>query len=134
MNNMTLRTGARARMFRSGSSGIRVIVSRYPAEFGRRVGGVVNVVTKSGGNRVTGEVLEFFSNKSLNRVDKFQQAQHDQFGSPINDFHRNQCGVSLGSRGQGPHSLFMSLERKDSLEFFKVNTGKPQFYSALEGT
>ena len=28
----------------------------------------------------------------------------------------------------------MSLERKDSREFFTVNSGKPQFYSSLEGT
>jgi hypothetical protein len=61
----------------------RVIVSQYPAEFGGRVGGVINVVTKSGGNRFSGEAFEFFRNKSLNRVDKFQQAQHDLLGMPI---------------------------------------------------
>ncbi len=61
----------------------RVIVSRAPAEFGGRVGGIVNVVTKGGSNLFSGEVFEQFRDKSMNRVDKFQQALHDETGAPI---------------------------------------------------
>ena len=78
MNNMTLRAGdSREDIPQAAVQEFRVIVSQYPAEFGGRVGGVINVVTKSGGNPFSGEAFEFFRDKSLNRVDKFQQEQHD---------------------------------------------------------
>ena len=126
MNNMTLRTGdSREDIPQAAVQEFRVIVSQYPAEFGGRVGGVINVVTKSGGNRFSGEAFEFFRNKSLNRVDKFQQAQHDQFGTPINNFHRNQYGASVG----GPIvkdriHFFTSLERRGQPRVFHRQHGK----------
>ena len=136
MNNMTLRTGdSREDIPQGAVQEFRVIVSQYPAEYGGRVGGVINVVTKSGGNLFGGEAFEFFRDKSLNRVDKFQQEQHDKVGTPINDFRRDLFGVSFG----GPivkdrAHFFTSIERRDNNEFFTVNTGKPQFYRSLEGT
>lgn len=136
MNNNTLRAGDTREDIPQGAvREFRVIVSQAPAEFGGRVGGVVNIVTKSGGNLFSGEAFEFFRDKSLNRIDQFQQAQHDQLGTPINDFHRNQYGVTVG----GPVvtdrlHFFVSFERKDDHQFFTVNTAKPQFYSSLEGT
>ncbi len=124
MNNNTLRAGDTREDIPQGAvREFRVIVSQAPAEFGGRVGGVVNIVTKGGGNLFSGEAFEFFRDKSLNRVDKFQQEQHDQLGTPINDFHRNQFGVTVG----GPIvtnrlHFFVSFERKDDHQFFTVNT------------
>jgi hypothetical protein len=40
--------------------------SGYSAEFGRLAGGVVNVVIKSGGNRIHGALFEFLRNDKLN--------------------------------------------------------------------
>ena len=105
-----------------------------PAEFGGRAGGVVNVVTKSGTNRFSGEAFEFFRNKTLNRSTSSSRSSTTRWATPSNDFRRDQFGVSLG----GPIvrdrvHFFASLERTDSQEFFTVNTGKPQFYSAPRG-
>ena len=136
MNNMISRAGdAREDMPQSAIQEFKVIVSQAPAEYGGRVGGVVNVVTKSGAQPVRGEAFEFFRDKSLNRVDLYTQQNHDQLGTPIPDFRRDQFGGAVG----GPLvkdrlHFFASFERTDDQQFFTVNTGKPQYYSALEGT
>src|SRR5438105_5430979 len=41
---------------------------RFKAEYGRSNGGVLNVVTKSGTNRPSGSVFEFFRDKSMNSL------------------------------------------------------------------
>lgn len=43
----------------------RVINSSYSTEFGRAVGGIVNIITKSGGNEVHGSLYEFFRHDAL---------------------------------------------------------------------
>jgi len=136
MNNMISRAGdAREDVPQSAIQEFKVIVSQSPAEYGGRVGGVVNVVTKGDGNQLRGEAFEFFRNKNLNRVDLYTQQNHDQLGTPIPDFSRNQFGGAVG----GPLikdrlHFYTSFERTDDQQFFTVNTGKPQYYSALEGT
>jgi hypothetical protein len=37
----------------------------YEAEFGRSTGGIINVITKSGGNELTGDVFGYYDNDSL---------------------------------------------------------------------
>jgi outer membrane receptor protein involved in Fe transport len=44
---------------------VQVKASGYEAEFGRAMGGIVNVVTKSGGNQFKGDVFGYFDMKSL---------------------------------------------------------------------
>jgi hypothetical protein len=136
MNNMISRAGdAREDVPQAAIQEFKVIVSQPPAEYGGRVGGVVNVVTKSGTNRFSGEGFEFFRNKSLNKVDEYTQQNHDQLGTPIPDFRRDQFGGAFG----GPIvanrlHFFASFERTDDQQYFTVNTGQPKYYSSLEGT
>ncbi len=97
------------------------------AEFGLATGGVVQVVTKSGTNLFRGTAFEYFRNKALNSRGVFEAAKPE--------FRRHQFGGSAG----GPIvrdkvHFFGAVERTDTREFFTVNTGQPQFYSALEGT
>ena len=73
--------------------------------------------------------------KSLNALNKFEEQRHDQFGEPKPGFRRNQFGGSFG----GPiikdrTHFFVSAERTKTDQYFTVSTGKPQFYSSLEGT
>jgi hypothetical protein len=103
----------------------------FPAEFGLATGGLVQVVTKSGSNRPSGEAFEYFRDKSLNALNKFEGLN----GAPKPDFRRNQFGGSFG----GPivkdkTHFFVSAEYTKTDQYVTVNTGKPQFYSALEGT
>jgi Carboxypeptidase regulatory-like domain len=103
----------------------------FPAEMGLASGGFIQIVTKSGTNQVRGEAFEYFRGKSLNACNSFECLD----GAPKPDFRRNQFGFSLG----GPivkdrTHFFLSAERTQIDEFYTVSTGKPQFYSSLEGT
>jgi hypothetical protein len=115
MNNMISRAGdAREDVPQSAIQEFKVIVSQAPAEYGGRVGGVVNVVTKSGSNLFGGQAFEYFRNKDLNRVDLYTQQSHDQQGTPIPDFQRNQYGGAFGGPAVANKLYFYtSLERTD---------------------
>ena len=78
----------------------QVVVHSYSAEFGKASGGVVNIVTKSGTNRITSDVFGFFRDRALN-----SRAYFDNFtaaGTPVNlpkaPFSQQQFGATLGGR------------------------------------
>ena len=100
---------------------------QYKAEFGLATGGVVQVVTKSGSNDLHGNAFEYFRSKALNAKGVFETVKPD--------YRRDQFGGSLG----GPivrnrMHYYGAYERTSVDEFYTVNTGQPQFYSAVEGT
>ena len=136
LNNMISRAGdAREDLPQSAIQEFKVHLSQMPAEYGGRSGGVVSVVTKNGTNRLAGEAFEFFRNKSLNTLNKFQAERQEQFGEPKPDFLRHQFGFAVG----GPiirdrAHFFASVERTNIEEFFTVSTGRPDLYGANEGT
>jgi hypothetical protein len=113
----------------------KVYISQAPAEYGWTAGGVVSFETKSGTNLWSGEAFEFFRDKSLNTMNRFEQERHDTRGTPKPDFRRHQFGAAVG----GPIvrdrvHVFTTAERTKTDLFATVNTGRPEFYSALEGT
>ncbi|OFW51397.1 MAG: hypothetical protein A3G77_06650 [Acidobacteria bacterium RIFCSPLOWO2_12_FULL_68_19] len=112
----------------------KVNVSQASAEFGA-IGGVVLTATKSGTNQFHGEAFEFFRDKSLNTFDAIELDRHKRLGSPKPDFQRNSYGAAVG----GPIirdrlHFFAAVERSREEATATVNTGQPQFYSALEGS
>ena len=66
-----------------------VSTSSYPAEYGRSSGGIVNVVTRSGGDRFHGAAYEFLRNSALDARNYFDGSKPP--------FRRNQFGISAGS-------------------------------------
>ena len=50
----------------------KIITSSYAAEYGRSGGGVVNIVTKGGGQRFTGTAYEFFRDERFNANSYFR--------------------------------------------------------------
>src|SRR5215468_5715040 len=66
----------------------QVIASGASAEFGHTAGGVVNVITKSGTNDVTGSLFHY------QRLEALTSNTSD--GKPLQDFHREQFGGTLG--------------------------------------
>lgn len=84
----------------------RVINSSYSTEFGRAVGGIVNIITKSGTNSLHGSVYEYFRNDVLDAPSSLAAAG-------FNKLRQNQFGVTLG----GPI-------RKDKTFFFANYEGQ----------
>jgi hypothetical protein len=66
-----------------------ILTDTYPAEYGKRAGGQVMVVTQSGTNAVHGSVFEFLRNSALDARNFFDQAS-------VPPFRRNQFGGALG--------------------------------------
>jgi outer membrane receptor protein involved in Fe transport len=67
------------------------VISNFQPEYGRNAGGVVNIVTKSGTNKLHGSAAEYFRNDALDARNYFNIA-----GQPKAPFHNNQYGASLG--------------------------------------
>jgi hypothetical protein len=109
----------------------KVFVSQSPAEYGWTAGGVVSFATKSGTNLFTGEVFEYFRDKSLNAMTRFEK----ESGAPKPDYRRHQFGMALGGPIlQDRLHFFTAAEGTRETKFFTVNTGRPDLYGKLEGT
>ena len=66
-----------------------VLTSTYPAEYGKRAGAQVIVVTQSGSNSPHGSIFEFLRNSALDARNFFDQAS-------VPPFRRNQFGGAVG--------------------------------------
>ncbi len=66
--------------------------SAYSAEFGRAGGAVINVVTKSGTNTLSGSAFEFYRDKALNANNYINELR----GRPKSPYHYNQFGAVVG--------------------------------------
>jgi hypothetical protein len=64
----------------------------YDAQYGKRAGGQVSVVTQSGTNQLHGSVFEFIRNSILDARNHFDHP----LGERIPPFKRNQFGTALG--------------------------------------
>ena len=69
----------------------KVQTSTYSAEFGKSLGGVVNLQTKSGTNTFHGSAYEFLRNDKLDANDWF----NNKFGRARPDFSQHQFGGTL---------------------------------------
>jgi hypothetical protein len=67
------------------------VLSNYEAEYGRNSGGVINIVTKSGTNKLHGSLLEYNRTSSVGGARNLFNSVGSQ-----DPFHNNQFGGSLG--------------------------------------
>lgn len=81
-----------------------VVKDTYSAEYGKRPGAQVNIVTASGTNELHGSAYEFVRNSALDARNFFDQGS-------IPDFQRNVFGASLGGPlKRGKRFLFGNYE------------------------
>ena len=73
----------------------------YGAEFGGKSGGVINVITKSGTNRLHGSVFEFVRNDIFNAKNFFNSPS-----APTPPYKQNEFGGSLGGPIQHDKTFF----------------------------
>ena len=76
----------------------RVINSDYSTQFGRAVGGIVNIITKSGTNRLHGSVYEYFRNDAMDAK--------NALAAGFNKLRQNQFGATLGGPIQQDKTFF----------------------------
>src|SRR2546426_6652571 len=84
-----------------------VMTGTYSAEYGKRAGAQVSIVTQSGSNQFHGSVFEFLRNSALDARTIFDLSTTPGVKSSAAPFRRNQFGASVG----GPI-------KKDRLFFF----------------
>ena len=102
-----------------------VILTQFSAEFGRAASGVVNAVTRRGGNEFSFEGFGLYRHKSLNALGEFETAKPD--------FNRLHWGVAAGGPIVRDRTHFFGVfERRVQNDFATVNTGG--VFPTFEGT
>jgi hypothetical protein len=99
----------------------RVVNNSFGAEYGRAIGGIVNIVTKGGTNDLHGSLYEYFQNNATDSRNLLQKPEPDLQSALLPDtLQQNQFGGSIG----GPI-------RKDKTFFFANYEGKRRAESPL---
>src|ERR1700722_7232151 len=91
--------GIRATVSQEAVQEFQLILGDYSAEYGRATGGVINIVTKSGGNDVHGDVFGYLRNKSFQARNAFSGQVDPTTGEldPTKQaFTRVQAGATIG--------------------------------------
>jgi hypothetical protein len=95
--------GVRATVSQEAVQEFQVITSNYMPEYGRAMGGVVNIVTKSGSNAVHGDVFGFLRDSAIQAQNPFSVAASfdpttQTFGTvPVKQsYTRVQAGATIG--------------------------------------
>jgi len=85
----------------------KVLTSNYGAQYGRNGSGTVEVETKSGTNRIHGDVYEFFRNDALNAKNFFNAVPNSSgTGSVAPPYKKNDFGYTLGGPIWKNHTFF----------------------------
>ena len=82
----------------------KVMGANYPAEYGRSLGSVLNVVYKSGSNDFHGSAYEFFRDSAFDENNYFSE----KAGTPLGDFQRSQFGGVAGGPIRRGKTFFMT--------------------------
>jgi len=91
--------GIRATVSQEAVQEFQMVLSNYNAEYGRATGGVINIVTKSGGNEFHGDAFVFGRNKSFQARNPFSGQIDPATGDlvPVKQpYTRIQTGLTLG--------------------------------------
>lgn len=80
---------------------VRVMTQTFDVEYGRNAGGVIDAVTKSGGNHFHGSLFEIHRDAALDSRNYFDLAN-----APKPPFVRNQFGVGVGGPLVHDHTFF----------------------------
>lgn len=103
-NNDYGSSSVRATFSQEAIQEFQVVSNSYSAEFGRALGGIINIVTRGGTNELHGTLFAFFRDRSLNA--------RNAFATSNPPFKQYQFGATVG----GPiipdrHFFFGSFER-----------------------
>jgi hypothetical protein len=130
----------------------RVVNTSYSTEFGRAVGGIVNIITKSGTNQFHGSAYEYFRNNALDANSPLASSDPATCNIPgdvtsggckrLNRLQQNQFGVTLGGpiikdrtfffanyegqrRNESPYYNSIILNNITAIQAFEAGAGFP---------
>src|SRR5713101_4326994 len=111
-DNINTATGSqRATPSQEAVSEFRVVNNSFAAEYGRALGGIVNIVTKSGTNDYHGSIYDYLQNDVTNATSLLTIATIPRSALPQNVLRQNQFGATLGGPIQKDKTFFfMSSE------------------------
>jgi hypothetical protein len=121
--------GIRSTISQEGVQEFQLILSNYNAEYGRASGGVINIVTKSGGNEFHGDAFGYFRNKSFQARNPFSGQVDPVTGNldPIKQaYTRTQSGLTFGGPIKKDKTFyFFSYEytQREETGFSSIGTG-----------
>src|SRR5467141_1579681 len=101
----------------------RLITNSFDAEYGKFSGSVMNGITKSGANRIHGDVFEFLRNDKFDGTNYFDQSKAE--------LRRNQFGYAVG----GPflkNKLFWFTDYQGTRQIKGAGTGLVQLPTAAQ--
>ncbi len=101
----------------------KVMGANYPAEYGRSMGSVLNVIFKSGNNKLHGSAYEFLRNSIFDANNFFDNRR----GAALNSFKRSQYGGTVSGPIKQDKTFFMASyeglrERSAASRIFTVPT------------
>ncbi|MFB3827544.1 MAG: TonB-dependent receptor domain-containing protein [Bryobacteraceae bacterium] len=79
----------------------KIAANAYSAEYGRNAAGQVNVITRSGTNRLHGSVYEYLRNRRLDARNFFESGEHAKY-------IRNQSGAGVGGPLRRDRTFFFA--------------------------
>src|ERR1700690_4162706 len=131
--------GVRATVSQEAVQEFQVITSNYMPEYGRAMGGVVNIVTKSGSNQVHGDLFGFLRDSAIQARDPFSvdsefDPNTETFSTvPVKQsYTRVQGGATIGGPIQKDKTFyFFSYEITRRQETGFTNIGANNFGLAL---
>src|SRR2546426_4247373 len=123
--------GIRATVSQEAVQEFQLILSNYNAEYGRAMGGVINIVTKSGSNAVHGNVFGFLRNKAFQARNPFS-VEVDPVTGAVNPVKQAYTRVQAGATLGGPlvkdkTFYFLSYETTRRQETGFTNIGENNF-------
>jgi hypothetical protein len=127
--------GVRATVSQEAVQEFQVITSDYMPEYGRAMGGVVNIVTKSGSNQTHGDAFGFLRNAAIQAQNPFSvTGSFDPGTDSVNltpvkqSFTRVQAGATIGGPIQKDKTFyFFSYETTRSEATGFTNIGENNF-------
>ncbi len=80
--------GGQTRASNESIQEVQILTNQFDAEWGRASGAVINAVTKSGTNQITGSAFNFYTSKAMTNRDFFAKVQ----GAPKPDVGKKEWG------------------------------------------
>ncbi|HXC87915.1 MAG TPA: TonB-dependent receptor [Candidatus Cybelea sp.] len=123
--------GIRSTISQEGVQEFQLILSNYNAEYGRATGGVINIVTKSGGNETHGDIFGYLRNKAFQARNPFSGEVDPTTGEldPVKQaYTRVQTGFTLGGALKKDKTFyFLSYEytQREETDFSSIGTSSP---------